>query len=117
MKHVCEVCNTQYGTVEAAEQCELGHKKEKMQLVAKAAAEAKISEAINAFVTKYKAMPNIELTEENQKVLIGDVVGKVEEAFDLILGLLGDDECDDEDCDGCDHCDDCPGCPNEKAAE
>ena len=112
MKHVCEVCNTQYDTIEAAEQCELGHKKEKMQLVAKAAAEAKISEAINAFITKYKAMPNIELTEENQKVLIGDVVGKVEEAFDLILGLLGDEECD-----GCDHCDDCPGCPNEKAAE
>ena len=27
MKHVCEVCNTQYDTVEAAEQCELGHKK------------------------------------------------------------------------------------------
>ena len=88
-----------------------------MQLAAKAATEAKISEAINAFITKYKAMPSIELTEDNQKVLIGDVVGKVEEAFDLILSLLGDDECNDEDCDGCDHCDDRHGCPNEKAAE
>ena len=28
MKHICEICNQQYDTVEAAEQCELAHKKD-----------------------------------------------------------------------------------------
>ena len=28
MKHICEICNQQYDTVEAAEQCELAHNKD-----------------------------------------------------------------------------------------
>lgn len=99
MKHVCEVCNQQYDSVKDAELCEMAHIREKAQHAAKVAAEAKISEAVNAFAAKYKTMPNIELTEENQKVLLGDLAGKVGEAFDLLLELFGDDDCDDGCCD------------------
>ena len=45
MKHICEICNKQYDTVEGAEQCELAHKKEAVEESAKAAAETKISVA------------------------------------------------------------------------
>ena len=107
MKHICEICNAQYNTVAEAEKCELAHKKAKEQEAIKATAESTISEAINAFITKYKAMPIIEVAEENQKILFGELSNKAEEVIDYIIGLLigGDDEdeCNDE-------CTDCKCC-------
>ena len=107
MKHGCEICNTQYNTVAEAEKCELTHKKEKEQETVKATAESTISEAINAFIAKYKVMPTIEVAEENQKILFGELSNKAEQVIDCIIDLLigGDDEdeCNDE-------CTDCKCC-------
>ena len=48
MKHICEICNQQYDTVEAAEQCELAHKKDDAAKKMQADASAKINDAVNA---------------------------------------------------------------------
>ncbi len=92
MKYICEICNKQHNTPNAAEQCEFMHKKEKAEATAKASAESKISDAINAFIAKYEGLPNIELAEESQAVLLGEAV----QLFDGIFRLFST-ICDDSD--------------------
>lgn len=113
MKYVCEICNKQFNTVDEAERCEVAHKKERAQVAAKASAETKINEAVNAFVARYKVIPRVELTTENQNLFIGELDG----VLDFLMELLGIGECEDEECDGCGHCDICSGCPNGKSAK
>lgn len=105
MKYICETCNKQHNTISEAEKCEAAHVKEKLIAQAQESAEHKINEALNAFIARYKKMPNIELTESNQKILFGDISDKIEKTLDTIIGIIfgdGEDECGD--CDGCDCC-------------
>lgn len=104
MKYVCEICNNQFDTPGAAERCEYGHKREQMQRAAKDAAAAKISDAVNAFITKYGEAPAIHLTEENEALAFGEVVNNLGEVFDVLLDLFSGGECGDENCEGCEQC-------------
>lgn len=98
MKHICEICNQQYDTVEAAEQCELAHKKDDAAKKMQADASAKINDAVNAYVAKYKELPELDLTDESQKILLEALVG---ETFGMLINMLCEDDEDDEcDC-GC----------------
>mgnify|MGYP006972491068 CR=1 FL=1 len=91
MKFICDFCKKMYNTAKEAEECELAHKNEEARLAAKSGAERKISDAVNAFITKYKSTPSIELTEENQKIVLDDTMSKIDETFDSILKLFDDD--------------------------
>lgn len=104
MKHICEICNKQYDTVEGAEQCELAHKKEAVEESAKAAAETKISVAVNAYIARYKELPGIEISAENQRLLLGDMAYKLEKTFDMLIDILREDDEGDSECD-CEKCD------------
>lgn len=105
MKHICEICNQQYDTVEAAEQCELAHKKDDAAKKMQADASAKINDAVNAYVAKYKELPELDLTDENQKILLEALADKVGETFGMLINMLCEDDEDDEcDC-GCEKCD------------
>lgn len=53
MKYICEVCNKQYATVAEAEKCELEHKKKADEESVKTTSGTKISDAVNAYITKY----------------------------------------------------------------
>lgn len=103
MKHICEICNKQYDTVAGAEKCELAHKKEALEASAKTSMGTAISDAVNAYVAKFKEFPDIELTPESQKLLIGDFAEKLEKTFDVLVDILcGDDDEDECDCEKCD---------------
>ena len=105
MKHICEICNQRYDTVEAAEQCELAHKKDDAAKKMQADASAKINDAVNAYVAKYKELPELDLTDENQKILLEALADKVGETFGMLINMLCEDDEDDEcDC-GCEKCD------------
>ncbi len=108
MKHICEICNRQYDTVAGAEQCELAHKKEALEASAKASTEAAISDAVNAYIAKFKEFPAIEITPENQKLLLGDFAEKLEKTFDMLVDILCEDGDEDDEDDGecdCEKCD------------
>lgn len=107
MKHICEICNKQYDTVAGAEKCELAHKKEALEASAKASMATAISDAVNAYVAKFKEFPSIEITLENQKFLVGDFAENLEKAIDILFDILfeDDDEDDDEDECDCERCD------------
>lgn len=93
MKYICEICNKQYATVSEAEQCELAHKRKTAEESVKTTAETKISDAVNAYIAKYKEFPSIDITPENQKLLIGDLANKLDKTFDMLIDVLcGDDE-------------------------
>lgn len=92
MKYICEICNKQYATVAEAEQCELVHKKKNADESVKATAETKISDAINAYIAKYKEFPNVDITPENQKFLIGDLADRLEKTFDMLIDVLCDED-------------------------
>lgn len=96
MKHICEICNQQYDTVEAAEQCELAHKKDDAAKKMQADASAKINDAVNAYVAKYKELPELDLTDENQKILLEALADKVGETFGMLINMLCEDDEDDE---------------------
>lgn len=105
MKYICEICNQQYDTVEAAEQCELAHKKDNAIKKMQADAAAKINDAVNAYVSKYKELPELDLTDENQKILLEALADKVGETFGMLINMICEDDEDDEcDC-GCKKCD------------
>lgn len=87
MKYICEFCNTKFDTPDGAEMCESAHIKERYQRAAKEAAESKINDAVNAFVTEYGEAPYIQLTEENEKIAFGNL----DNVLDAILDLLCDD--------------------------
>lgn len=97
MKYICEFCNTKFDTPDGAEMCESAHIKERYQRAAKEAAESKINDAVNAFVTKYGEAPYIQLTEENEKIVFGNILGDFDNALDAILNLL----CADDNGDRC----------------
>lgn len=101
MKHICEICNKQYDTVTEAEKCELAHKKAAAEESVKTTAETKISDAVNAYIAKYKELPSIDITPENHKFLLGDMAEKLEKTFDMLIDIL----CEDGDEDGEDDCD------------
>ena len=105
MKHICEICNQQYDTVEAAEQCELAHKKYDAAKKMQADASAKINDAVNAYVAKYKELPGLDLTDENQKILIEAIADKVDEIFGTIINMLCEEDEDDDCSHGCKKCD------------
>lgn len=111
MKFVCEICNKKHDTLQAAEQCEQTHEKERIQRVAKETAEAKISDAINAFIARYGEVPNIQLTPENEKLAFGIIVAQhLEDAFDAIFDIFDDGEdrnANEGECKNCDHCGEC----------
>lgn len=96
MKYICEICNKQYDTVEAAEQCELVHKKDDAAKKTQADASAKINDAVNAYVAKYKELPELDLTDKNQKILLEALANKVEETFGMLINMFCEDDEDDE---------------------
>ena len=104
MKCICEICNQQYDTVEAAEQCELAHKKGDAAKKVQADASAKINDAVNAYVAKYKELPELELTDENQKILLEAIVDKVGDTFGMLIHMLCEYDEDEYGC-GCEKCD------------
>lgn len=116
MKHICEICNKQYDTVSGAEQCEFAHKKEALEASAKASTAAAISVAVNAYITKFKEFPAIELTPENQKFLLGDFSEKLEKTFDMLVDILCEDDDEDDDECGCE-CEKCDGSCKKTDAE
>ncbi len=85
MKYTCEFCNKQYDTAEGAEQCELTHKKEVDKETAKADAENKISEAVNAFTAKYKEFPRIILSDENVEYALSSVAKSLDRSLDRLF--------------------------------
>lgn len=91
MKYICEICNKQYGTVAEAEQCEVKHKKEKEDESAKSSTEGKISDALNAFITKYKEFPNIKLMPDNQKIVSGRIASRIDDVMGSLFDLFPDD--------------------------
>lgn len=97
MKYICEICNKQYDTVAGAEQCELAHKKEALEASAKNSAEAAISDAVNAYVAKFKEFPSIEIAPENKKFLISGLAEKIEDAFDILVDIFCEDDEDEDD--------------------
>ena len=104
MKYICEICNQQYDSVEVAEQCELAHKKDEAAKKMQADASAKINDAVNAYVAKYKELPELDLADENQKILLEALVDKVGDIFGMLIDMLCEDDEDDEcDC-GCEKC-------------
>ena len=108
MKYVCEFCNKSFNNPDAAFKCENAHKEEIARKEAKANAEQKINNAVNAFVAKYKTMPEIYLTEENQQAIADEVSNIFCEFMTDIFG--SDDECSAEENDhGCyeEHCECC----------
>lgn len=103
MKYICEICNQQYDSVEVAEQCELAHKKDDAAKKMQADASAKINDAVNAYVAKYKELPELDLTDENQKILLEALADKVGETFGMLINMLCEaDEADECDCEKCD---------------
>lgn len=90
MKYICEICKKTYGDVAEAEACERAHQKEKMEADAKTSAEAKINDAINAFVARYKKRPEIKLAEENQKIVLNGIEEEfktvLDDIFDILIG-------------------------------
>lgn len=88
MKYICEICNKQYDTAAEAEKRELKHKKENVEKSAKTSASAKISDAVNAYVAKYKELPNINIASENQKNIIGDLADGLEKIFGMLIDVL-----------------------------
>ena len=105
MKHVCEICNQQYDTVQGAEQCELAHKKDDIAKKMQADASAKLNDAVNAYVAKYNELPEFELTDENQKILLEALADNISETFSALVGLLLEDDEDDEQGCKCEKCD------------
>ena len=109
MKYICEICNKQYATVSEAEQCELAHKKKTAEESAKTTAETKISDAVNAYITKHKECPNIDITPENQKLIIGNITDKLEKTFDMLFDVL----CEDDEENGGNNCS-CASCTDRR---
>lgn len=107
MKYICDICDTQYKTYDEASKCEAEHKRAAIMAQTRAADSRRISNAFNAFINKYKEMPEIELTEENQNVLLGDFTDKLDKVVDMLIDIIveNDDEC--EDCGGDRECDCC----------
>lgn len=103
MKYVCEVCNQQFDTAPEAQQCEFAHKQEKAKAEAQSRAEIAISEAVNAYIAKYKTVPAIEITGENHSILLDALAGNIGEALSIFVDILcSGDECDEcADCEGC----------------
>ena len=104
MKYVCEICNEKFDTSAKAEECELKHKREKVKEEMQAATEAKISEIVNAYITRYKTVPNISITEENQRIILDAMFDRVGQTLDALFGSCRGDEvsCDNCDCSNCD---------------
>ena len=102
MKYICEVCNQQFNTADEARNCEYTHNMEvkKKQLIekAKTSASEKISDAINAYIERYKELPEIELSPESQSIIANEV-------FSTIADILFGEEDDGEDT--CCECEDC----------
>lgn len=92
MKYICEICNKQYATVSEAEHCELAHKKKTAEESVKTATESKISDAINAYIAKYKEFPNVNLTPESQKFLVDDFTDRLGKTFDMLIDVLCKDD-------------------------
>lgn len=113
MKFICEVCNTKHDTPQAAEQCEQAHEKERAKRMAKEAAAATISNAINAFVARYGEFPEVRLSPENEKVVAETAAQHLERIFSTIADIFCDgDESDVCDIDegaykSCGHCGEC----------
>lgn len=118
MKHICEICNKQYDTVAGAEKCELAHKKEALEASAKISMGTAISDAINAYVAKFKELPSIEITPENQKLILGDFAERLDKIFDTLVGILCEDDDEDDEGDECDcRCEKCDGSCKKTDAE
>lgn len=98
MKFVCSVCNTIFDTPQEAEGCEKKHSKDSAQ----EALEAKINEAINLFITRYKRAPKLSLSEEASEIILSDVVESFEEIANALFSSLVAERQDD-----CDRCRDC----------
>ena len=110
MKHICEICNQQFNSAPEAEKCELQHKRAALAAEAQADTAAKINNAVNAYVAKYKALPEFDLTPENQEIVLESLIDTVGDTFTALLNLLSDDDDDDEcgDCQRYDsHCEHC----------
>lgn len=115
MKYICEVCNQQFNTADEARNCEYTHNAEakKKQLIekAKASASEKISDAINAYIERYKELPEIELSPENQNIFTVDGISIslrhiiANEVLSMITDILFEEEDDGEDT--CCECEDC----------
>lgn len=92
MKHICEICSKQYATVAEAEKCELAHKKKNAEEAARVASEEAISDAVNAYITKYKTLPSVAVIPENQEFVIGEFGDKLETLFDKLLDIFREDD-------------------------
>lgn len=113
MKYICDICNTQYKTYDEANKCEAEHKKVAIMEQVRDADARRISNAFNAFIKKYKEMPNIEFTEENQDVLLGDFTDKLDKMVDVLIDIITEDDDECEDCGGERECDCCERNSNE----
>lgn len=121
MKYVCEICEAEYATPHEAEACEKAHDCEKERL----ADEKVVNDVFNAYIAKYKAIPEIFITEENKAAMIkernerpccepdeddddflSDVINTV---AGVLVSLLTDDEDDDGECATCEKCCKCCG--------
>ena len=114
MKYICEICHQQFNTAPEAEDCELAHQKAKRNAEVKDAASEKISDAINAYIAKFKEFPEFNISEDNLGIVIGSLAENVEDAFKSLATIMSmltlDDaiDCDDCDCEDCDeHCSIC----------
>jgi hypothetical protein len=107
MKYICEICNTKFDSPAEAERCELTHK-EQRQRIAKEAAEIKISNAVNAFISKYGEMPTIHLSDENEAITLTEISADICEMLESFFSALcgGEEDAPHEDCKQCggSHC-------------
>ena len=84
--YVCEVCGEMYKDEQSAAACEMKHREEEEKKMAKIAKEKDLRDAINrginVYMQMYGRLPQIELTEENQKLAIESAMSILSDIFE-----------------------------------
>lgn len=85
MKYLCEKCNKQYNSQEEAIKCEMEHEKEAEIAASRGAADRKISDAVNAYIAKFKAMPAVKINAENEDIIYDSLRSEICKVFDMLF--------------------------------
>lgn len=78
VNYVCETCGKTYRSEEDAKNCEQKHveyeKRRQMEITQERDLFNAINSATNLYVQRYGKLPNITLTEENEKILVSEAL-------------------------------------------
>ena len=89
VNYTCEFCGATYDNEPAAVACEKEHVKTSEK---EANFISAINEAVNVYIQLFGRFPEITLTEENEKRIMIDIDEVLEQIFEVLTGMEGEEE-------------------------